>query len=160
MKKCSNQPDYKLLEFKENTDRKNIYDLQTTSANFNKFNYFRLEPPKQPYLLNIGAKYVCESWNNGVKILHTGLINFGISNYYLGDYYEFINGQKKTSLMIFEFIPETNEIKIYYFNHFNKRSIPMKLEFCRNFIKDINKKEEGTTPPLKCSNYNLTANVR
>jgi len=136
MNKCSKQPDYKLLEFKENPDRKNIYDLQTTSAPFNKFQYFRLEQPKQPYLIQRGVKYVCETWVNGIKILHTGIIPTGAPDYYFGDFTETIKDKKKTSLMIFRLIPDTSTIQIYYFNHFNKRSIPMKLEFCRNFINN------------------------
>ena len=134
MKKCSNQnPDFKLLEFKENPDRKNIYDLQT-SANFNKFHYFRLENPIQPYLIRQGAKYVCDSWANGVKTLHTGLIGIGTPGYYFGDYIEQVRDKKKTSLMIFRFVPDTSTIQVYFFNQYNKRSIPMKWEFCRNFI--------------------------
>lgn len=135
MKKCSNQPDFKLLVFTENPNRKNIYDL-TPSANFTKFRYFRLEKPKQPYLIQRGAEYVCENWEYGVKILHTGLITTGAPGYYFGDFTETVKGKKKTSLMIFRFIPDTSTIQIYYFNHFNKRSIPMKLEFCRNFINN------------------------
>jgi hypothetical protein len=135
MKKCSNQtPDFKLLEFKENPDRKNIYDLQTTSANFNKFNYFRLETPIQPYLIRQGAKYVCESWDKGIKTLHTGLISIGTPGFYFGDFIEQIKDKKKTSLMIFRFVPNTSTIQVYFFNHYNKRSQTMKFEFCRNFI--------------------------
>jgi hypothetical protein len=135
MEKCSNHlPDFKLLVFTENPTRKGIYDL-STSATFNKFRYFRLEKPKQPYLIQQGAEFVCESWDNGVKTLHTGLIPAGAPGYYFGDHSETIQGAKKTSLMIFRFIPDTSIIQIYFFNHYNKRSIPMKLEFCRNLIK-------------------------
>lgn len=135
MKKCSNkQPDFKLLEFAENPQRKNIYDLITSSTNFKKFKYFRLETPKQPYLIKQGAKYVCESWENNAKILHTGLIPANIPGYYIGDFAEITNDKKKTSLMIFRFIPETNKILIYYFNRFNKKSITMKLQFVRAFV--------------------------
>lgn len=145
MKKCSNkQPDFKILEFAENPQRNYIYDLVTSSSTFTKFSYFRLETPIQPYLIRQGAKYVCDSWENGKKILHTGLIPTGIPGYYFGDFAETINDQKKTSLMIFHIIPETTTIKICFFNRFNKRSIITKLQFVRAFIQ---KKEEATTPP-------------
>jgi len=160
MEKCSNHfPDFKLLEFKENPLRKNIFDLQTTSATFEKFKYFRLETPKQFYLIKQGAKYVCESWINGTKILHTGLIYLGESFYYVGDFCETYKNKKKTSLMIFKFCPDTSTIQIYFFNHFNKLSVGMKYKFCRDFINNIIKKGTVTIPPPLCSNHNLT-NVR
>jgi len=138
MKKCSNhRPDFKELVFKENPTRKNIYDLQTSPANFNKFNYFRLEEPVKPYLIQLGVKYVCETWTNGIKVLHTGIIPTGAPGYYFGDHIETVKEKTKSSLMIFRLIPDSSTIQIYYFNHFNKRSIPMKLEFCRNFIRQL-----------------------
>lgn len=147
MKKCSNhRPDFKELEFKENPSRKNIFDLQPSSANFNKFNYFRLEEPQKPYLLQRGVKYVCECWDKDIKTLHTGLIPIGERTgertgepcYYFGDHIETVRNKTKSSLMIFRLCPGYDTIKIYYFNHFNKRSILMKLQFCRNFINQLN----------------------
>jgi len=154
MKKCSNQPpDYKFLEFEENPARKNIYDLQTTSTTFKKFRYFRLEQPKQPYLLRMNVKYVCESWQNNYKTLHTGLIPTGIKGFYFGDHIEVCKDKKKSSLIIFRLNPENNIIQLYYFNHFNKRSVIMKLEFCRNFII---KKGLVTTPAPNVQIHTLT----
>jgi len=142
MKQRSNHiPDCKILEFAENPDRKNIFDLKPTGVNFTGFRYFRLETPHQPYLLNQGAKYVCESWEGGKKILHTGLIETGVSNYYFGDFVTFRDGAKKNSLMIFHFIPETTSIRIYFFNQFNKKSLSMKYVFCKNYITEIIEKK-------------------
>jgi hypothetical protein len=149
MKTCSNHfPDCKVLLFQENPQRKKIYDLKTASAPFEKFKYFRLQTPKQPYLIKQGAKYVCESWTNSTKVLHTGLISAGIDNYYFGDHRE----QHKTSLMIFHFVPETSTIQIYYFNHFSKKSISMTFEFCRAYIETTMKK--GDVSASQCSNHN------
>jgi hypothetical protein len=139
MKKCSTTtPDYKMLEFAENEQRPNIYDLVTTSSTFSKFKYFRLEIPKQDYLLKQGVKYVCESWNKGYKTLHTGLIPIGIDGCYYGNFVEFINGIKKTSLMIFLLSPEHKRIQVFYFNHYSKRSIFMNLQFTRAFLNELN----------------------
>ena len=134
MAKCSTKPDFKLLEFTENPDRRNIYDLQKTTLIFDKFTYFRREEPILPYLIKQGVKYVCESWNSGIKTLHTGLISTGVPGYYFGDFSETIKGAKKTSLMIFQFVPGTSTVQIYFFNHFNKRSIRMKKDFCKSFL--------------------------
>lgn len=138
MKKCSNhRPDFKELVFIENKTRKNVYDLKTSSAPFTKFNYFRVEEPQQPYLKRLGVKYVCECWVDGCKVLHTGIIPTGAPGYYFGDHLETVKDKTKSSLMIFRLIPDSSTIQIYYFNHFNKRSIPMKLEFCRDFIRQL-----------------------
>lgn len=138
MNKCSNKPpDYNLLDFKENSFRKTIYDLVSTSKPFSKFIYFRLETPKQPYLINQGAKYVCESWINGSKILHTGLIPTGAPGYFVGDFAETIKDKKKTSLIIFRLVPETDIIQLFFFNQFNKKSIRMKMDFARSFIRSL-----------------------
>ena len=123
-------PEYKVLEFTENQQRKRIYDLNVETNKFSKFRYFRLQTPRQQYLVNKGVKFVCESWENGEKTLHTGLISTGIDDYYFGDFVD----NKKTSLMIFHFTPETSNVMIYFFNGYNKKSIPMKRQFCREFI--------------------------
>lgn len=123
-------PEYRILEFTENPQRKNIYDLNIEMTKFSKFRYFRLQTPRQSYLINQGAKFVCESWEQGEKILHTGLISTGIDHYYFGDFLD----NKKTCLMIFHFIPETSIVLIYYFNGYNKKSLSMKRQFCREFI--------------------------
>ena len=138
MKRNSKQPDCKVLEFAPNQQLNNIYDLITTSTNFNKFKYFRLEKPLQPYLLQQGVKYVCESWEHNVKTLHTGLIPTGNPGYFVGDFVEFIKGVKKNSLIIFKITPEKEIIYLYFFNHFNKKSIRLKLNFARVFINDLN----------------------
>ncbi len=139
MKNCSNhKPDCKILNFSENSTRKNIYNLiQKENVPFNKFNFFRLETPRSKYLHDKGVKYVLESWENGLKILHTGLIETGIKNYYVGDYVEIIKDVKKTSLMIVFLDPETSAIKIYFFNQYNKKSLLMKLQFCKSYINSF-----------------------
>jgi hypothetical protein len=138
MNKCSyHRPDFKELVFIENPTRKNVFNLQTSSAPFTKFNYFRLEEPIKPELIRLGVKYVCDCWIDGCKVLHTGIIPTGAPGYYFGDHLETVKDKRKSSLMIFRLLPDTSAIQIYYFNHFNKRSIPMKIEFCRNFIRQL-----------------------
>jgi hypothetical protein len=144
MKNCSNHaPDCIRLQFEENPNRKNIFDLKTASRNFNRFSYFRLQKPKKSYLINQGAKFVCESWTKNTKIFHTGLIQTAIENYYFGDFAESYNGKKKSSLMIFHYLPETSTIEIYFFNQYNKKSVSMKHQFCRDYIiNHLHKKRE------------------
>ena len=142
MKKCSNNaPDYYLLYFKQNSKYTNSYDL-TPSSSFQKFRYFILSSPKQQYLINKGAEYVAESFYKGQKPLHTGLIQMRTKNFFFGDHSEYIKGKKKNSLMLFEFFPEIHTIRLFYFNHFNKKSITMKLTFLNEFINKILAEDE------------------
>ncbi len=164
MKTRSNHiPDCIFLEFKENSQRKNIYDLNSSSKTFTKFTYFRLEQPRQYYLIKQGAKYVCESWKNKIKILHTGLIPIGIENFYFGDFVETkTKGDKiitKISLIIFYFIPETSTIECYFFNSYNKNSIRMKLNFCKDYINYFIKKRSDNNHPFYCSNQITNSKV-
>ena len=139
MKRSSKQPKkFKLLEFEQSTQRQNIYDLIKTSTKFDKFKYFKLEIPLQSYLLKQGANFVCESWEQNVKTLHTGLIPTGDPGYFIGDFVELVKGVKKTSLIIFRFKPELKIIQLYYFNRFNLKSVSKRLEFARVFINGLN----------------------
>jgi hypothetical protein len=142
MKTRSNHtPDYKALEFTENPNRKGTYDLQPNQYGFTKFKYFMLQEPKQSYLIEQGAKHVCESWEHGKKTLHTGLIHTDIENYYFGDYREPYKGKFRSSIIIFHLVPKTTVIRLYYFNHYSKKSKALTVNFCKDFIKTIVKKE-------------------
>ena len=44
--------------------------------------------------------------------------------------------------MLFEFFPEIQTIRLFYFNHFNKKSITMKLTFLNEFINKILAEDE------------------
>lgn len=137
MTRSNHIPDCFVLEFKENENRRDTFDLNFTSTTFTKFKYFRLEQPKKDYLIKQGAKYVCQSWTKDNKSLHTGLIPIGIENYYFGDHTERRNGKKINSIMLFYFVPDTNTIRVYYFNQYSKTSIRMKMQFCRDYISNI-----------------------
>ena len=139
MKRSSKQPDFIKLVFAENNQRSNIYDLIYSTKEFKKFKYFRLETPQKEYLIKQGAKYVCESWKfDGTKILHTGLLTTGYTGYYVGDFMEVVKEKKKVSLIIFHTIPENKTFELYFFNHFNKRSVRLKFDFVRGFINGLN----------------------
>jgi len=133
-------PDYKFLVFKHNPNRPGIYDLQNNSR-FGKFHYFRLQSPKSEYLKENNVRYLIESWERGIKILHTGLIPISEIFYY-GDH--IITTNAKSSLMLFK-IDNLDTIHLWYFNNFNKKNRKMKEKFCSDFIE---KNGEANIPPL------------
>jgi hypothetical protein len=72
-----------LAVFKENPERKGIFDL-AKKADL-PFQFFKLEKPRSTYLKRRKAKAVIQSWNTfGAKILHTGLIQVA-KDWYFGD---------------------------------------------------------------------------
>lgn len=133
-------PDKKVLEFRENPNKKGIFDLQPNCNGFDKVTYFRLQYPKSDRLKKTGAKYVIESWLNDFKVLHTALLPLNTSSFYMGDFTETINGVKKRSLFIVLYRPGNPTIGIHWFNHFDKKSLKLRLNFCNEYINLLIKK--------------------
>lgn len=72
-----------LAVFKENPERKGIFDL-AKKADL-PFQFFTLEKPRRDYLKRRKVKAVVQSWDTfGAKILHTGLIPVQ-KDWYFGD---------------------------------------------------------------------------
>lgn len=72
-----------LAVFKENPERKDIFDLAKHVEL--PFHFFRLERPRRAYLKRRKVKAVIQSWDTfGAKILHTGLIPVQ-KDWYFGD---------------------------------------------------------------------------
>ena len=72
-----------LAVFKENPERKGIFDL-VKQADL-PFQFFKLEKPHSNYLKRRKVKAVIQSWDTfGAKILHTGLISVA-QDWYFGD---------------------------------------------------------------------------
>lgn len=72
-----------LAVFKENPERKDIFDLAKQVEL--PFQFFRLEKPRRAYLKRRKVEAVIESWNtHGEKVLHTGLIPVA-KDWYFGD---------------------------------------------------------------------------
>jgi hypothetical protein len=72
-----------LAVFKENPERKGIFDL-AKEADL-PFRFFTLEKPRRAYLKRRKVKAVIQSWNtDGEKVLHTGLIPVA-KDWYFGD---------------------------------------------------------------------------
>ncbi len=76
---------YEYCLFRANRRRKGIFDKEDF-MNKIEFDFLKLETPRQAYLINMGAKYVIESWTakGKTKNLHTGLFPLG-RNIFIGD---------------------------------------------------------------------------
>ena len=107
--------------FLRNTTHPEVYDLQTISGGKMPFSYFRVEEPRERYLIVQGAVKVAESHNNGVKVLHTGLRPTSNKLIFAGNRYNPVNG--KRSLILFKCDPITHTITVYLFPDRNPRNL-------------------------------------
>ena len=126
-------PDFETLIFKANEHRTGIFDLIDNNE-FDKFKFFRLEKPRTNRLQSIGVVHVIESWDNGKKILHSGLIPIH-DNFFVGDFVNLIT-PSKPSLMLIKII-DNQEICIWFFNSYSKYSHSLKIKFCLDFINEM-----------------------
>ena len=73
----------------------------------------------------------------GNYIFFTGLQETGLKNWYLGNDYEYRNGIKKISIVIFRFSEDNSRMTVFYFPHFDKPSTDLRLQFARSFIPKL-----------------------
>ena len=103
------------------TSQSEVYDLQTISGDNMPFSYFRIEQPRERYLIVQGSVKVAESHKNGVKVLHTGLRPTSNKLIFAGNRYNPVNG--KRSLILFKCDPITHTITVYLFPDRNPRNL-------------------------------------
>lgn len=134
MKKSIKLPDYKVLKFVINPKRNNTYDL--VDSNFKKFTFFVVSEPRDPRFKQQGARHIIESWQDGKKVLFSGIKPI-MRGYYYGDHKDINTGKKS----VFYLKKINNTAKMYYFN--NISFYPNKI---KTFLNELIKKEEVKTP--------------
>ena len=73
----------------------------------------------------------------GNYIFFTGLQETGLKNWYLGNDYEYRNGIKKISIVIFHFSEDNSRLSVYYFPHFYKPNADLRLQFVLSIIPNL-----------------------
>jgi len=111
------------------TSQSEVYDLQTISGDNMPFSYFRIEQPRERYLIGQGAVKVVESHKNGVKVLHTGLRRTSDDMISAGNLYNPVNG--KLSFLLFKSDPITHTITVYLFPDRKPKNINQYVEEVR-----------------------------
>jgi len=119
MKMTVNFPECKTIEYILNTSS-GYYEKQPNRIVFNKLpNELKVEQTREKKIRQNGANEVIHGRIRGGKYLFfTGLIPTGINNLFRGDHVEFIRGEKKKSLVLFEFLDNDRLLKVYFFNHY------------------------------------------
>ena len=55
---------------------------------------------------------------NRKYLFFTGIIRTNFENWYFGDFFEIIRGQKHNSFILFHFAKDQTQFEMYFFNHF------------------------------------------
>ncbi|MFZ4799472.1 MAG: hypothetical protein ACOYMA_18375 [Bacteroidia bacterium] len=111
--------------FNQNAIHKDIFDVTPESGSNLPFSYFRISLPIQQYLIAQGAKYVIDS-NEGIKILHTGLLPTKVNYIYSGDMYNRSTNVK--SLLMFHAEPAKKQYTVYLYEGYYPRSLTKVLK--------------------------------
>ncbi len=91
--------------------------------------------------LNASKMLLSKGCNNGKYTFITGIQNTDYENWFLGNDYEFQNGKKVLSIIVFHFANNKNELQVYYFHRYDKPNTAYRLQFANKIIpvlKEIN----------------------
>lgn len=67
----------------------------------------------------------------------TGLQETYFHNWFLGNDYEFINGSKVISIILFHFSEDNSRLTVYYFSRFDKENTEQRLRFAHFAIPHL-----------------------
>lgn len=71
----------------------------------------------------------------------TGLQETGLKDWFLGNDYEYRNGKKVISIVIFRFAEDNSRLTVYYFTHYDKPNTGLRMRFARSIIPVISQTE-------------------
>lgn len=132
-----NFPDFKTIVYKLNNDS-GKYEKQPERVPFLKLPFeLKVETTFEPKIRSNGAtEIITGRIKNGKRLFFTGLIiASNYENWFFGNDYQFKNGKKYNSLVIFSFQNDNRELIVYYFNSFYKDNREDRKRFVLSFIQ-------------------------
>lgn len=135
MKRNTGQPETKVHVYILN-DETGYYVLNSSPVGFDKLpGELKVEDTRQRQ--QIRSDKICRGRiKDGRYLFFTGMIQVGKGNLYFGDHFEFVNGSKKNSFILFRFSSDQTEMTIYFFNHF-KVYPGKRAKFISEFLKTL-----------------------
>jgi hypothetical protein len=124
MSEMFNLPEFKTLNYVLNVEI-GKYEKQPERIPFNKLPFeLKVEKTIDEKIKKNGANEIITGRiKGGQRMFFSGLIAVPkYNNWFYGNDYQFKNGQKKNSLVLFHFANNNRELVIYYFNNFYKDS--------------------------------------
>ncbi len=134
-----NSIEYKTSIYKLNNETCK-YEKQPTFVPFEKLPFeLKIETTREPNIKRNGAtEIITGRIKGGKRLFFTGLIPVGRwENWFLGNDYQFTNGKKKNSLVIFNTRDNNRELVVYYFNSFYKDNPAERIRFVSDFIMSV-----------------------
>lgn len=78
-----------------------------------------------------------QTTKTGSYFFVTGLQETGLQNWYLGNDYEYKDGKKIISIVLFHFSEGNSRMTVYYFPHYDKPNTGLRLRFVRSVIPNL-----------------------
>jgi hypothetical protein len=130
-----NSPDYKAIKYLLNP-HSGRYEKQPSKLNFQKLPYeLKVETTQDQRIKSQGAETIITGrFVNKKREFFSGMRRTEFPNWYHGNDYEFLKGEKVNSLVIFEFSGNDSELTVYYFNRYYKHSATERESFINYFI--------------------------
>ena len=138
MEKMFNTSYYKELKYKLNSET-GRYQKQPEIIPFLKLPFeLKVESTQKDFIIQQGANQIITGrFKNKKREFFTGLIPVE-TNYYLGNDYEYLQGQKKNSLIVFEFSENAEYLTLNYFNRYYIDNREARIKFVCAFIHHLN----------------------
>ena len=134
MEKQFNFVHYKITNYRLNRESRR-YEKQPEIISFLKLPFeLKVENSQKEFLIQQGANTIITGrFKNKKREFFTGLIPIS-PGFYLGNDWEFIQGKKKNSLIVFQFSNNSQDLTAYYFNRFYLDNREARIKFVKDFI--------------------------
>jgi len=136
MEKMFNNSVYKEVGYKLNPE--GYYQKEPQRLPFTKLPFeIKVEPSQKEFLKQQGANEIITGrFKNKKREFFTGLIPIAVG-FFMGNDWEFIQGQKKTSLIVFQFSDNNEFLSVYYFNRYYIDQREARIKFVLAFIQHL-----------------------
>jgi hypothetical protein len=139
MRKKFNLPQYKAVN----------YDFNPQTGYYAKSEKQALKTPvmRLPFEMKIAPTQVEKIKCNAKELFHsrektktgsykfiTGLQKTNFNEWFLGNDFEMIRGEKVISIILFHFAEEYSRLTVYYFSHYDKGKTEFRLQFANEAI--------------------------
>jgi excisionase family DNA binding protein len=143
-------PQFKTVTYQLN-DETNYYQKVSCDIGFNKLpDELKIEETRRPEQIH-SSQIIRGRIKNGRYLFFTGLLTTEFPDFFFGDHYEFVNGNKKNSFVLFHFSKDKKYLNAYFYNHF-KVYPKRRKTFIREQVEQIKKGGESR-PPLVVPNH-------
>lgn len=134
MEKQFNFVHYKVVCYQLNRES-GRYEKQPETICFLKLPFeLKVENSQKEFLIQQGANtLITGRFKNKKREFFTGLIPIN-TGFYVGNDWEYIQGKKKNSLVVFQFSNNNQDLTVYYFNRFYIDNREARIKFVKDFI--------------------------